>query len=351
MSCHNGQVSLRKLSTTNAFVVTDLEDTPSFGIVRCAKKILQGGAKDLARSMTYTFASFEMKHGGASGGINALPDEKVEAIEKFVEELSGDVSLGHLGLNAGKGISSHAFRKLSEVDSRSALRFEMYGEDTLETYLAALGPVVSADQLINLDGKTIAIEGFGEHGPAMIDLIEERGGKVISISTLSGSISEPSSFDTADIRGRWGESGVDFVESADGEVEPAWKVFQSGADILFTGSKMGAVNHLTAEKLKVAALVPHQPIPFTARALAILQRNNTIVVPDFIAVAAPIFASWPGENTDVSQVIQSSIDHISGVIDEVSNHDDGLFLGACYRAESFLETWQEKRLFGRPLAS
>ena len=146
---------------------------------------------------------------------------------------------------------------------------------------------------INLDGKTIAIEGFGEHGPAMIDLIEERGGKVISISTLSGSISEPSSFDTADIRGRWGESGVDFVKSADGEVEPAWKVFQSGADILFTGSKMGAVNHLTAEKLKVAALVPHQPIPFTARALAILQRNNTIVVPDFIAVAAPIFASWP----------------------------------------------------------
>ena len=83
MSCHNGQVSLRKLSTTNAFVVTDLEDTPSFGIVRCAKKILQGGAKDLARSMTYTFASFEMKHGGASGGINALPDEKVEAIEKL----------------------------------------------------------------------------------------------------------------------------------------------------------------------------------------------------------------------------------------------------------------------------
>ena len=65
-------VGLRKLSSTNAFVVTDLVDVPSFGIVRCAKKILQGGAKDLARSMTYTFASFEMQRGGASGGINAL---------------------------------------------------------------------------------------------------------------------------------------------------------------------------------------------------------------------------------------------------------------------------------------
>ena len=74
-------VGLRKLSSTNAFVVTDLIDVPSFGIVRCAKKILQGGAKDLARSMTYTFASFDMQRGGASGGINALPDEKEQLLK------------------------------------------------------------------------------------------------------------------------------------------------------------------------------------------------------------------------------------------------------------------------------
>ena len=98
-------VGLRKLSSTNAFVVTDLVDVPSFGIVRCAKKILQGGAKDLARSMTYTFASFEMQRGGASGGINALPDEKEEAIENFVSELADDVEAGSLGLDAGKGIA------------------------------------------------------------------------------------------------------------------------------------------------------------------------------------------------------------------------------------------------------
>ena len=193
MSCHNGQVSLRKLSTTNAFVVTDLEDTPSFGIVRCAKKILQGGAKDLARSMTYTFASFEMKHGGASGGINALPDEKVEAIEKFVEELSGDVSLGHLGLNAGKGISSHAFGKLSEVDSRSALRFEMYGEDTLETYLAALGPVVSADQLINLDGKTVLIATHD------INNLEEKFDEVLCLNRHCCAFGDPSEVLTEEV--------------------------------------------------------------------------------------------------------------------------------------------------------
>ena len=280
-------VGLRKLSSTNAFVVTDLIDVPSFGIVRSAKKILQGGAKDLARSMTYTFASFDMQRGGASGGINALPDEKEQAIENFVSELGDDVGSGSLGLDAGKGIAPSSFAKLVEVDARSAMRFSEQGADQLETYLAALGPIVVAEQLSGLEGKSVSIEGFGSHGPAMMDLIAERGGKVVSISTLSGSISNSEGLDAEEIRSQWEEDGIDFVKSSDGEAEPAWKVFQSGAGILFAGSKMGAVSHVTAEKLQVETLVPHQPIPFTARALAMLERKGAVVAPDFLAVAGP----------------------------------------------------------------
>jgi len=351
LSCHNGIVGLRKLSSTNAFVVTDLIDVPSFGIVRSAKKILQGGAKDLARSMTYTFASFDMQRGGASGGINALPNEKEEAIENFVSELGDDVGSGSLGLDAGKGIAPSSFAKLVEVDARSAMRFSEQGADQLETYLAALGPIVVAEHLSGLEGKTVSIEGFGSHGPAMMNLIAERGGKVVSISTLSGSISNSNGLDAKEIRSRWDEDGIDFVKSSDGEAEPAWKVFQSGADILFAGSKMGAVSHVTAEKLQVEALVPHQPIPFTARALAMLERKGTVVAPDFLAVAGPIFAAWPKENENSSDVIASATSMISEALEESSKHEDGLFLGACYRAESFLASWHDTKLFGRPLAS
>ena len=344
-------VGLRKLSSTNAFVVTDLVDVPSFGVVRCAKKILQGGAKDLARSMTYTFASFGMQRGGASGGINALPDEKEEAIESFVSELADDVASGILGLDAGKGIVPSSFGKLVEVDTRSDLRFFEQSSDKLETFLAALGPVIVAEQLSGLDGKKVSIEGFGDHGPAMMDLIDERGGKVVSISTLSGSISNSNGLDAAEIRSQWNEEGINFVKSSDGEAEPAWKVFQSGADVLFAGSKMGAVSHVTAEKLQVQALVPHQPIPFTARALAMLERKGTVVAPDFLTVAGPIFAAWPKDSETPDDVIASATSMISDALEESLEHEDGLFLGACYRAESFLASWHDTKLFGRPLAS
>ena len=351
LSCHNGMVGLRKLSSTNAFVVTDLVDVPSFGIIRSAKKILQGGAKDLARSMTYTFASFGMKRGGASGGINATPEEKDEAIENFVSEIVDDVSAGSLGFDAGKGINPLSFEKLNQVDTRSDMRFTDHGPDQLGQFLAALGPVIIADQVSGLDGKKVAIEGFGDHSSAMMDLIVERGGTVVSISTLSGSVSDAEGLETSEVRAGWSESGINFVKSSDGEADPAWKVFQSGADILFAGSKMGAVSHVTAEKLQVQALIPHQPIPFTARALAMLQRKGTVVIPDFLAVAGPIFASWPNGDSSPSDIISTASTAISGVVEESLEHEDGLFLGACYRAESFLASWHDTKLFGRPLAS
>ena len=63
-------MALQKLETTDAFVVRDFDDdVPALGIVRSAPKILQGGAKELARSQTYMCAVFNMKCQGASAGV------------------------------------------------------------------------------------------------------------------------------------------------------------------------------------------------------------------------------------------------------------------------------------------
>ena len=57
---------IHKFETTEAFIAIDLEGAEaSSGPARWAKKILQGGAKDLARSQTYTYAALGMKRGGA----------------------------------------------------------------------------------------------------------------------------------------------------------------------------------------------------------------------------------------------------------------------------------------------
>lgn len=349
MRCHNVEVSIHKLSSTNAFIAFDLDDAPAAGIVRSAPKILQGGAQDLARSLTYSFATFEMKRGGASAGINATPDERPAAVAAFVEELGPMVSEGRLALSAGKGVSDSDLAALLDADSRHQIATAAVGEDDLATHLAGLGPVVAASTVLSgLAGTRIAIEGFGAHGPALAQAATAQGATVVAVSTATGVRADSSGLDPHELRGEWGESGDALVGD---DAEPAWKIFGAEADVLFLGSKMGAVNHETAAKLGVRAVVPHAPLPLTTRALAVLQRADIAVVPDFIATAAPLFAWWPSGDPAVDAVVATATAAIEEAINDTARHTDGGFLGACHRAEAFLGTWQDQLPFGRPLAS
>ena len=105
------------------------------------------------------------------------------------------------------------------------MRFETYQKDLFHIYLSGLGPVECASHLVDLDGKTAAIEGFGAHSVVMAELLEERGAKVIAVSTLSGSLSNSDGIDVDDIRDRWDNHGADFVVGEGEEAEPAWKIF------------------------------------------------------------------------------------------------------------------------------
>ena len=76
----------RKLSSVDGFVLLDLENAPgSVGVVRSAPKILVSGAEMLARSVTYSFATFGIRTGGASAGVNAKPEDRSAAVAAFAE--------------------------------------------------------------------------------------------------------------------------------------------------------------------------------------------------------------------------------------------------------------------------
>ena len=97
-------MKIQKLESINAFVAVDLEGVPGRGILRASKKILQGGAKDLARSMTYALASLNLKETGVSAGISTPPEEKSEAIKTFFEEISKWEN--KFSFTAGLGVTS-----------------------------------------------------------------------------------------------------------------------------------------------------------------------------------------------------------------------------------------------------
>jgi hypothetical protein len=111
-------VTTRKLTSTDGFVVIDLDDAPTaVGIVRTAPKVLVDGATWLARSETYRYAFFGRKVSGASAAVNAPVDAKDEAISSFATELAED-SFATVHLSAGRGVSADALAGLRPRDPR-----------------------------------------------------------------------------------------------------------------------------------------------------------------------------------------------------------------------------------------
>ncbi len=338
---------IHKFSSTEAFIAIDLDGAEaSSGPARWAKKVLQGGAKDLARSQTYTYAVLGMARGGASAGISADGPDRSTAIEAFVSEAADLVASGIYLPDAAKGVSPDDLAALAATDQRDTARLGAFA-DRCEGLGAA---VVAEKTLGSLDGRSIAIEGFDANGAALATALIDRGAKVTAISTGTGTVTSASGFPAPVLAASWGELGVDLVNDF-GEVGHAKAIFDSGADVFFAGSKMGVIDHTVAAQLsETAAVVPCGRLPLTARGLAVLRSAGVPAPADFVALAGSTLALWGDTNRTDEAILAGVTEDLGDLSAGYASHEDGPLLAACYDAEDFLSTWQETLPFGRPLA-
>ena len=271
---------IRKLTSADAFVAVDLADVPGCGVVRCAPKILQGGAKDLARSTTYALAALERRETGISAGINAAPEDRDAAVVALAAEVAG-WDAGYR-LVAAKGVEPGSLGSVEQADDAALL---------------AAG-AVAAGLAACPDAGTAVVDGSA--GPELVAELTSRGLTVIDVE----------------------------------------QPLIAEADLLFVGSKIGAIDHGAADQLRIRAVVPTNALPLTTKAVAHCRRNGVLALPDFISTAGPLMGDAVRARDAISEIIGSVI-----------GHADGPVLGACERAEAFLAGWQTELPFGRPMAA
>ena len=341
-----------KLSAAKGFILLDLPDADrSVGVVRSAPSILQSGATNLARSVTYSLASFGIQAGGASAGVNAKPDERAAAVASFVQDALPLAEQNGLLLDAGRGVQDDELAPLRAYDPRPGWLRAEEGGITGSDYLVVAGVNAAASAVgTPLEGATIAIEGLSYISLALADHVVATGGKVVGIGTAAGSALNPDGFDIAAVFEAWTSGGDGCVKAIGGDIKAAWAIFGTKCDALLVGSKVGALTHEGAAAVKAASLLPTGLVPLTTKAVVALERAGRKVVPDFLTLAGPYLAAFGdvGDGPDVAA--QGVSAQIAAAVRESAGSPDGLFLGACARAEAFLATWQPALPFGRPLA-
>ncbi|MDH4278201.1 MAG: hypothetical protein OEW83_08985 [Acidimicrobiia bacterium] len=308
---------VQKLQTVDGFVVRDFADTPSSGIIRRGRKILQRSATDLARSATYAFAFHGIERGGASGGLDAEGDEEGPALIALMGELRDDLIGGQLELLPAKGIDGDelaaALDAAIETSGRATDTVELDFGDRADVLTAGVMAATSWALDGGLDGRRIVVEGDPD------DPIHQALTEAVTAA------------------------GATAVEPKTAEGKP-WMIWSTEADLMLVGSRPGAMNHQGAELLDVAAVVPWAPLPITTKALAVMIGRNITYVPDFVSASGPLVAHHlERSGTQLDSAVHEGLSSLDG-------GDDPLFMAACHRAEAFLATWQDKLPFGRPLA-
>jgi len=295
-------VSTRRLTSADGFVVVDLDDaTTAVGIIRSAPKVLVDGATWLARSQTYQFASFGRRVSGASGAVNAPVDDRPAAIAAAVGELTGD-DWSSVVLDAGRGVDPADLEPLRARDPRPAEWAPARAANLVAGILAAAERASGG-----VSGRSVSVEPVEGIG----DLLEAAFGAAGAILVTSG-------------------------DEPDGALH-------ADAEILVVGSKVGVIGDGNVDRVRATLIVPSGPMPVTAKALAALGRAGAVVLPDFLTTAGHL-AGWPvdGSSTDPAVLVGEAVG-------SVLDHPKGPLLGACERAEAFLETWTTIP-FGRPIA-
>jgi glutamate dehydrogenase/leucine dehydrogenase len=284
-------VRVQKLESTDGFVLTDLDGTERCaGVARLAPKVLQDSAEMLARSVTYSFATFELKYGGASAGINAKPDGRDAALTAFVEEITPLVESGALHLRPSTGLTDDDFRPLGVTNTDAAL--------------VARGAVAAAEAVLeSLEGKTVAVYGSGHAADDVRIGAVYRKARVLDSGPLDAL-----------------------------------------ADVMFIAGKQGMIDHEVAATMQSGVVIPISPVPVTSKAYATFRRLGITYIPDFVSIAGPLLLEFDEQGGDPVERVRESVREIAG-------EGPNAWLVAIGRAEAFLSTWQDAMPFGRPLAS
>jgi glutamate dehydrogenase (NAD(P)+) len=345
------------------FVVFDLPGVPlSAGGTRLAPDVSVAEVAVLARSMTYKFAALGQRIGGAKAGVRGDPADragKAALMASFCAEVRPLADAGRFLTGPDMGTAEEDFAPLRERRAAPAAMRAVVAGVPFEDLLTGYGVVVAAETALHQgpdgtpgpkgspgpkgwDGRSVAIEGFGKVGGGVAREVSRRGGRVVAVSTVAGSVAHPSGLDVERLLELRRAHGDACVLRYGRPVMPPQRLFtQVDADVLVPGTRPGTISGQTAGSLpaSVRVVAPAANAPYTAAGAEVLRRRGIVALPDFVCNAGAVIGYRSAADATPDQVLAAVEARIAGLIGEALGHPGGPLAGACEQAGGFLRSW------------
>jgi glutamate dehydrogenase (NAD(P)+) len=335
-------VQVHHLRSVNGEIVFDMDPevvAPAAGGTRMVDDVTVDELALLARAMTYKLAAFEGRIGGAKAGIRPrLLDSHAETVERYCDEIRPLVEGGVFLTGADLGTTTADFAPLA---GRTPSIFdEVIDGVGFGEVVTGRGVVAAAAAWLGtLEGRTVALEGFGKVGHGVAREVVRQGGRLVAVSTLRGAVAKASGFDVDELVQARAEHGESFVHHLGLDVHLPRELHELRVDVLVPGARVGVYDAELAARVQAQVIAPAANVPYTVGGLAALRSRGVAALPDFVCNGGAVLAYQASRALTAAEVLGRVDREISERIQAARKAKMDPIRHATILAETFLATW------------
>jgi glutamate dehydrogenase (NAD(P)+) len=283
---------------------------PGKGGLRFHPDVDADEVKALAASMTFKTAVLDLPFGGAKGGVRCDPTElSLGELERLTRRYTYEISpllgpdrdvpapdintdgrvmawmmdtlsmtsgLHMAGVVTGKPLSIGGTRMHAGATSAGVV-------DCVRQAFAVLGRPVP--------GARVAIQGFGKVGAPLAFLLASAGMRVVTVSDVGGAVVNEGGLRPGDLSDHVATHGT-VAGFPGGDDVSGDAIYDVPCDLFIPAALGGVITEAVAHRLHARVIVEAANGPTTRAAEPVLEARGIVVVPDILANAGGVTASY-----------------------------------------------------------
>jgi glutamate dehydrogenase (NAD(P)+) len=276
---------------------------PAKGGIRMTTKVTREEVFRLAREMAWKCAIADLPFGGGKSGIVAdgkhLPEaEKKAIVEAFSRAIANvcpskyvaapDVYMAEREMKWFAEANGDARACTGKPADMGGIPHE-YGSTGFG--VAHSTRVALAHAGININGASIAIEGFGNVGTFAMKFLTEWGAKVVAVTDSKGGIHDPAGLNYDELLKTKQETGS-VVNHTKGDKISNEQIFGLEVDVLMPAALADVIHEENKNNVKAKIIVEGANISMSYETEAELEGKGIVIVPDFVANAGGVISSY-----------------------------------------------------------
>jgi glutamate dehydrogenase (NAD(P)+) len=309
---------------------------PGKGGIRFHPDVDADEVKSLAAAMTFKTAVLDLPFGGAKGGVRCDPSvfslgELERLTRRYTYEISPllgperdvpapDVNtdgrvmawlMDTLSMTQGTHMAASVTGKPLSVGGTRAHA----GATSSGCLICARAAFVELG--LPMAGSRAVIQGFGKVGGPLAYLLHSAGMRVVAVADAGGAVANEGGLDAGALSDHVSATGS-VVGFSGGEPIAADAIWDIECELLVPAALGGVIDEAVARRINAAVVVEAANGPTTVPAQGVLEERGIVVVPDILANAGGVTASYfewaqsrqgfPWEEDVVAQRLRSRMD-------------------------------------------